>query len=232
MDALSSYHLIIIFSITIIISYFFHLYAKKSGVPEVLLLIGLGIVINYSLQIAGFSTPDLFPILGVLGVVGLILIVLEAALDLELVRNKIGLIFLSFLIALIGLGGTAYLSAIIICFFMDVNFLSALLCTIPLSILGSAVILPSVDDVEKRKKEFIIYESTFSDIIGIIAFYTVLTIAGSNSNESVSFSVLSNLFLTIIFSVIISYILIYIFQNIKGHVKLFLLIAVLLLLYA
>jgi len=230
MEALTSYHLIIIFSITIIISYFFNLYAKKSGVPAVLLLIGLGIIINYSLRIAGFGKPDLLPILGVLGVVGLILIVLEAALDLELVKSKIGLIIKSFFIALIGLGITAYLSALALGFFMETDILTALLCTIPLSILGSAVILPSVDDVETEKREFVIYESTFSDILGIVAFYTVLTIA--NSNESVSISVFSNLLFTVIFSVIISYVLIYVFQNIKGHVKLFLLIAVLLLLYA
>ena len=78
-EALSTYHLIIIFSITIIISYFFNLYAKKSGIPAVLMLIGLGISINYSLRFSGVSKPDLFPILEVLGVVGLILIVLEAA---------------------------------------------------------------------------------------------------------------------------------------------------------
>ena len=91
-ESLTAYHLIIIFSITIIISYFFNLYAKKSGIPAVLLLIGLGIVINYALRISGFSKPDLLPILSVLGVVGLILIVLEAALDLELVKEKVGLI--------------------------------------------------------------------------------------------------------------------------------------------
>ena len=91
-ESLTTYHLIIIFSITIIISYFFNLYAKKSGIPAVLLLIGLGIVINYALRISGFGKPDLLPILSALGVVGLILIVLEAALDLELVKEKIGLI--------------------------------------------------------------------------------------------------------------------------------------------
>ena len=232
MEALTSYHLIIIFSVTIIVSYFFNLYSKKSGVPAVLLLIGLGIVINYSLRISGFTKPDLLPILGVLGVVGLILIVLEAALDLELIKEKIGLITKSFVVALIGLWGTAYLSAIGLGLIMNVEFLNALLCTIPLSILGSAVILPSVDDVEKEKREFMIYESTFSDILGIVAFYTVLTLANSSSNEGVSIGLFSNLFLTVLFSVVISYVLIYVFQNIKGHVKLFLLIAVLLLLYA
>ena len=232
MEALSEYHLIIIFSVTIIVSYFFTLYAKRTGVPAVLLLIFLGIIINYSLRFSGFTKPDLLPVLGVLGVVGLILIVLEAALDLKLVKDKIGLIFKSLLIALIGLVATSYLSAICLTFLMSIELSKALLCTIPLSILGSAVILPSVDDVEKEKREFIIYESTFSDIIGIVAFYTVLTISVSSSNEGLSFDIFSNLFLTVVFSLFISYILISVFQNIKGHTKLFLLIAVLLLLYA
>ena len=232
MEALTSYHLIIIFSLTIIISYFFHLYAKKSGVTAVLLLIGLGIIINYSLRFSGFTKPDLIPVLGVLGVVGLILIVLEAALDLELVKEKFGLIIRSFVVAVLGLGGTAYLSALVLVFLMNVELLNALLCTIPLSILGSAVVLPSIDDVETKKREFIIYESTFSDILGIVAFYSLLTIAGSDTNENISFGIFSNLLLTVVISVVISYVLIYVFQNIKGNVKLFLLIAVLLLLYA
>ena len=231
-EALTTYHLIIIFSITIIISYFFNLYAKKSGIPAVLLLIGLGIVINYSLRFSGFTKPNLLPILAVLGVVGLILIVLEAALDLELVKEKVGLIIKSFVVALIGLIGTSYLSAIAINFLMGVEMLTALLYAIPLSILGSAVILPSIDDVEGERREFMIYESTFSDILGIIGFYSVLTMASSSSSGGVSVELFSNLILTVVFSVIISYLLIYIFQNIKGHVKLFLLIAVLLLLYA
>jgi len=231
-EALTTYHLIIIFSITIIISYFFNLYAKKSGIPAVLLLIGLGIGINYALRFSGFPKPDLLPVLEVLGVVGLILIVLEAALDLQLLKEKIGLIVKSFLVALIGLAGTAYLAALALNLLMEVEVLNALLYTIPLSILSSAIILPSIDDLDEDKREFMIYESTFSDIVGIIGFYSVLTMVGSSSGESVYGEVFSNLALTVIFSVIISYILIYIFQNIKGHVKLFLLIAILLLLYA
>ena len=86
-DALTTYHLIIIFSITIIISYFFDLYAKKSGIPAVLMLIGLGVFINYGLRFSGIERPNLIPILKVVGVVGLILIVLEAALDLRLVKE-------------------------------------------------------------------------------------------------------------------------------------------------
>ena len=196
------------------------------------MLIGLGISINYALRFSGVAKPDLFPILEVLGVVGLILIVLEAALDLQLLKEKIGLIVKSFLVALIGLGATAYLAALALNFLMEVEVLNALLYTIPLSILSSAIILPSIGDLDKDKREFMIYESTFSDIIGIVGFYSVLTMVGSKAGESVYGEVLGNLALTVIISVIISYILIYVFQNIKGHVKLFLLIAILLLLYA
>ena len=84
MAFLDSYGLIIVFSSTIIISYFFNLYAKKSGVPAVLMLIGLGIVIRYSLLLFGEQSLDLARPLEVLGVIGLILIVLDAALDLRL----------------------------------------------------------------------------------------------------------------------------------------------------
>ena len=196
------------------------------------MLIGLGIIINYVLRFSGVVKPNLLPILEVLGVVGLILIVLEAALDLQLLKEKIGLITKSFLVALLGLSGTAYLAALTLNFLMGVEVLSGLLYTIPLSVLSSAIILPSIDDLDDDKREFMIYESTFSDIVGIIGFYSVLTMVGSPSGENVSGEVFGNLALTVILSIIISYILIYVFQNIKGHVKLFLLIAILLLLYA
>ena len=232
MGFLDSYGLIIVFSLTIIISYFFNLFAKKSGVPAVLMLIGLGIIIHYGLLLFGEKTLDLARPLEVLGVVGLILIVLEAALDLRLQKDKAALIIRSFLAALLGLGGTVYLASLTLSYFLDIDFLNAMLYTIPLSILSSAIILPSIDDLDKDKREFMIYESTFSDIIGIVGFYSVLTMLGSSSSEGVYGEVFGNVALTVIFSVIISYILICVFQNIKGHVKLFLLISILLLLYA
>ena len=234
LDTLGTYPLIIIFSVTIIISYFFNLYAKKSGIPAVLLLIGLGIAINYVVRFLGFpKKPDLFPILEVLGVVGLILIVLEAALDLRLKKEKIGVILKAFFVALLGLGGTAFLAAFALTSMMEgVLIETALLYTIPLSILSSAIILPSIDDLDEDKREFMIYESTFSDILGVIGFFSVLHVAGPTVEDGVLGVVTSNLILTVVFSIIISYVLIYVFQNIKTHVKLFLLIAILLLLYA
>ena len=232
MDQLSSYSLIILFSATIIVSYFFNLYAKKSGIPAVLMLIVSGVLINFALIISGIEKPNLFPILEVLGVVGLILIVLEAALDLELLKEKIGVITKSLLVATIGLVATSYVSAEFLCYVFEMTIIEALLFTIPLSILSSAIILPSIDSLDEYKKEFMIYESTFSDILGIVGFYSVMSFLGPDSKSEIYGEVFSNLIFTIVFSVIASYILIYIFQKLKGHNKLFLLISILLLLYA
>jgi len=231
-EVLTTYHLIILFSTTIIISYFFNLYAKKSGIPSVLMLIGLGVLINYVLRFSGVPKPNLFPILEVLGVVGLILILLEAALDLRLAKEKIKLILSSFFVAVVGLIGTSYLAALFLNQVFEIDLLAGLLYTIPLSILSSAIILPSIDGLPEEKREFMVYESTFSDIAGIIGFYSVLTMINSNNTEGVYGEVFGSLLLTLFVSVVISYILIYVFQNITGHIKLFLLIAILLLLYA
>ena len=95
MNYFDSYGLIAIFSVAIIISYFFNLYAKKTGIPSVLMLIGLGIIIHYGLLLFWGLDFDLSKPLEVLGVVGLILIVLEAALDLKLLKEKTGLIIKS-----------------------------------------------------------------------------------------------------------------------------------------
>ena len=230
---LNTYHLIIIFSATIIISYFFNIYSKKSGIPAVLMLIAFGVVISGGLSLFKVAVPDLSGVLEVLGIVGLILIVLEAALDLKLLKEKIGIIIKSLFVSIIGLGLTSYISAYLLSYFIvDLDFVNALLYSIPLSILSSAIILPSIDSLEENKREFMIYESTFSDIVGIIGFYAIVNMIDSQSSESILPDTFKSLLFTIVLSVIISYVLIYIFQNLKGHAKLFLLIAVLLLLYS
>ena len=232
MNSLDPIVLIIIFSSTIILSYIFNLYSKKSGIPSVLLLIFTGMLINFGFFISEIGSPNLFSVLKILGVVGLALIVLEAALDLKLVKEKMGLIFKSLSTAIIGLFATAYAGSLVLNYTLEMPMIEALLFTVPLSILSSAIILPSLGSLDEYKKEFMIYESTFSDILGIVLFYSLLSFLGPDSKSEIYGEVFGNLVFTILFSIIISYILVYLFQNIKGHDKLFLLISILLLLYA
>ena len=228
-DVLSTNHYIIIFSSIIIISYFFNSYSKKSGVPSVLMLIILGMVFGFYME---FQDRFSF-ILEVLGTVGLILIVLEGALGLKLLKSNIPIIFKSFAVSAVTLGGSSYLGALLLNSIFQLETEVSLLITVPLSILSSSILLPSIGSVEENKREFLIYESTFSDIIGIIIFYAVLGLTMSKNVFIPEYGfIISNLFGTTLFSVIISFLLIYIFQKLTGQAKLFLLISVLMILYA
>ncbi len=232
MDILSSYNLIIEASVIIILSFWFNGISKKTNIPSVLMLIVLGIILQYVLRYFVPEALDFSGGLELLGIVGLIMIVLEAALELELKRDKLLPILKSMAVALLGLLGSAYAAALILHQFIpDMSMQSAWLYATPLSILSSAIIIPSVSGLSESKKEFHIYESTFSDIMGIMMFYYL--IGGLNPAEDGGMAGFAgNLVLTIVIGLIASYAIILIFQQIKSQAKLFLLIAVLLLLYA
>lgn len=233
MEILTSYNLIIVASIVIIFSFLFSEVSQKTNVPSVLMLILLGIIMKFGLDAMGLGSLNFFPILEVLGIVGLIMIVLEAALELELKREKMVPIAKALLIALIGLIGSTWIAAIILNRFIPgMDMQSAWLYATPLSILSSAIIIPSVSGLPEHKKEFHIYESTFSDILGIMLFYFLVGQMDTEAHSSGIAGFFANLGLTIGVSLIASYALVLIFQNIRSHVKLFLLISVLLLLYA
>jgi len=232
MEILSSYNLIIGASIIVILSFWFNGVSKKTNIPSVLMLIVLGIILQYVMGYFIPNMPNFEGALEILGIVGLIMIVLEAALELELKKEKIVPILKAMAIALIGLVGSAWVAALIIYQFIpEMTMQSAWLYATPLSILSSAIIIPSVSGLSESKKEFHIYESTFSDIMGIMMFYFL--IGGLNPAEDsgvAGFAV--NLLITIVIALVASYAIILIFQRIKSPAKLFLLIAVLLLLYA
>ena len=232
MEILSSYNLIIELSLIIIISFLFNGLSKKTNIPSVLMLIALGIGLQYAMSYFTADKINFLPILEFLGIVGLIMIVLEAALELELKRDKLIPILKSLAIAVIGLVASAWVAALILNYYIpEMTMQTAWLYATPLSILSSAIIIPSVNGLRETKKEFHIYESTFSDIIGIIMFYFLIgKLNPAEDSGAIGFA--GNIILTIVISLIASYGIILIFQKIKSQAKLFLLIAVLLLLYS
>jgi len=233
MAIFQSYGFIISVSIILIISYLFNIIAKRTGIPSVLMLIATGIIIRYVLIATGVDGgKDLFSILEILGIIGLIMIVLEAALDLKLTKDKRGIILKSFTIALFSLLVTSFLIAYVMQIYIDCDFLTALIYALPLSIMSSAIVIPSVSILPEEKKEFMIYESTFSDILGIMYFYFLIQNADASGATSVGLNILITIIATVALALVASYGLVFLFQNIKTDVKLFLLIAVLLLLYS
>ena len=228
----SSIGFLILGSLVVIVSYLFNLIASRFSIPSVLLLILLGVAFQVVVRVTGLESPDLTPILEVLGIVGLIMIVLEASLDLELTGDKRKLISRAFFTALVNLVLSSVAIAGVMMLYIQVDLTTGLLYAVPLSIMSSAIIIPSVSALGSDKKEFMVYESTFSDILGIMLFYFLISSLESDSIGEMSLDVLLNLTLTVVVSITASYFLIFLFQKIKTELKLFLLIAVLILLYS
>lgn len=230
---LSDPHVLMIgLSSVIIISYLFNILSNKTNIPSVVMLIGLGIVIQKTAKAFNYVLPDLQTPLVFLGTVGVILIVLEAALDLELSKEKWPTIWKSLVAALLGLLVSTFLIAMFFKAVMGLETIVAYFYAIPLSILSSAIIIPSVGGLIPSQKEFMVYESTFSDILGIMLFYFMRDYANASGAMEVAAGITGNIIVTVILSVVASFGLILLIQRITSQLKLFLLIAVLLLLYA
>lgn len=116
------------------------------------------------------SVPNLSPLLPIFGTIGLILIVLEGSLELELNKSKVPLIKKSILISIVPMAIIAFLLAWAFQYFGQVSYKTALVNAIPFSVISSAIAIPSVKNLSSQNKEFITYESSLSDIFGVLFF--------------------------------------------------------------
>lgn len=231
---MNPYLFIMAVSGVIILSFFFNILSKKTNIPSVLMLITLGIVIKLLLNMSSLREKDLGidSLLQILGNVGLVMIVLEASLDLKLQRHKIGLLLESLSVAAVSLAASILgIGALFYYIFPGTDYYIACLYAVPLSIMSSAIIIPSVGTLRGSKREFMVYESTFSDILGIMVFNFMLGDTAGVVGTSMGGIVL-NLVITLVMSVLVAYALVYIFQHLKMQVKLFLIIGVLMLMFA
>ena len=180
---MNTYSILIILCILVIFSYFFDLFARKTNVPSVLLLLGLGALLRITSDKFGMVVMDFSELLPILGTVGLILIVLEGSLELKYERGKKNLIKNAFAASFFILIVTAFSIAGLFKYITGQSFYLCLLNAIPYSVISSAIAIPSVSGLISRKKEFIIYESSFSDILGIMLFNFVMLNSSITGNS-------------------------------------------------
>jgi hypothetical protein len=219
-----------ILSSLVIFSYLFDLVARQFKIPSVILLLGSGIGLRYLGNFLGISIPDLKPILPVIGTVGLILIVLEGALELKLEKNKLEIIKKALHSSFFILLGTTGVIALFFYLMNGDTFRVCFINAVPLGIISSAIAIPSASVLSSERKDFIIYESSLSDIFGIILFNFMM--ANSNINGT-SFLRLGGQTITIlIMAGLFCLGLLYLIKRITHHLKFFLIIAVLILVYS
>ncbi len=201
--------IIITFCVLLLISYFFDLSSSKTKIPSVILLLALGWLVRQSTHFLDFDIPDLSPFLPILGSIGLILIVLEGSLELELNRSKIGLIKKSFFGALLPILALSFLFAYLFSYFGQYLFRDCLVNAIPLAIISSAIAIPSVKNLSSSQKEFVIYESSLSDILGVIFFNFVIfnRVIGLESFSNFGLQLLIIIVISFIATIILSFLL-------------------------
>lgn len=228
--------ILFVLPLLIIFSYLFDTFARKTKFPAVILLMITGILIRTACNVYGYTDFDFLEnLIPVLGTIGLILIVLEGAVELEINREKLPLILKGFLAALFILIANIWILQWVFGVLFQMEHNEAVLYAIPLSIISSAVAIPSAAGLISKEKEFVTYESTFSDILGIMIFNYAIrqfesdqSLIGGTALVSLGLQILG----VIVISLAITYILFRLLQQIHHHVKFFLILALLILVYA
>lgn len=221
--------LLIVLCGLVVLSYIFSIISNFIKIPSVLLLLFAGVGFRALAQAYHFYLPIPSEVVNGLGVVGLIMIVLEAGLDLELSKNKAALIRNSFLAALFILIFSAALITGILHYWLKEDVIKCLVYALPLSIVSSSIVLPSIHHLTKTKKEFLVYEVSFSDIIGILLF-NYFTSGELLSLRSVGTFGL-NIIASVLLSLVISFLLFLLMAKTKMNIKFFLVFSLLILIY-
>lgn len=228
--------ILIIIPVLIIFSYLFDAFSRKTKFPSVLLLIGTGMVSRAIADWYGFAGLEMLTaLIAVLGTIGLILIVLEGALELQIKKESMGTLFSGFTAALVILVVNIWVVGQLITLFTDISPSLSIVLAVPLSIISSAVAIPSAAGLLQQDREFVVYESTFSDILGILIFNYALS---QYHKDEVLFAASPLLQLgaqligIVLLSLAIAFALFQLLKRITHHVKFFLILALLILLYA
>ena len=225
-----TYIFIIIVCVVLLLAYLLELFSSKSKIPSAILLIFLGWLIKQITTYLNIKIAHLSTVLPILGTCSLVLIVLDSALDLEVNKLKLPLIKKTFFGAICSLLVTAIIFTFFFYNFSNLDIKKCLTNAIPFCIISSAVAIPSVKSLSPNFKMFIIYESIFSGIIGIV-FFNFLNVNDSINIFSIEYFVIQ-LILILIVSISSTYFISKIILSINHSIKFVPIMLMVLLIYA
>lgn len=214
----------------LLLAYAFTVSSNKTKIPSVILLILMGWLVKQGTDVLHIVIPDLNPLLPFLGTFGLILIVLEGSLELQMNKRKLPFIGKTLVTAIVPLFITAFVIGHFFYYFLDADYKQGLINAIPLCIISSAIAISSVGNLNLFNKEFAIYESSLSDIIGVL-FFNFLVL-----NKVIEIETLGNFGLQILIMLIISFVatafLAFLLSRIDHHVKFIPIVLLIVLIFA
>jgi len=222
--------IIIAICVLLLLAYIFDISASKTKIPSVILLLTLGYVVRQVTKLLDIPVPDLTVVLPVLGTVGLILIVLEGSLELELNKSKLPFIGKTAIMALFPMLLLSFGLGYLFHWLGNVPLKVGLANAIPFAIISSAIAIPSAQNLIAKEREFVTYESSLSDIFGVV-FFNFITLndnIGASSFGHFALEMLLILLVTFVATVGLAYLL----SRIKHHVKYAPIILMIVLIYA
>ena len=178
---MNTYLFLIVFCLILIGSFFFNYLQKKLHISAVILLLLSGVILQLALPTLSISDAYL----KIFGTLGLLIIVLEAVVDLEVHGHNYKLFLMALCVSIVIVVLTSALIAWGFMLAYNLSLHAAVIYAIPLSIVSSAIVIPSLSNLEGVTKEFLILESIFSDIIGVLLFNFLIS---SNEIDLVNIS--------------------------------------------
>lgn len=194
-----------------------------------MLLLLLGVGVRQLLIHFGWYVEISLDFIQFFGVLGLILVLLEAGLDLNMSRQKLPLIKRA-AASLFVLSLSVLAIAAIVHYILDQSVLVSLVYAVPLAVISSTIVNSSIHYLGEQKREFLTYESSLSDIFGILLFNFLIASQAFNLGL-LAFDIVS-LAASLVVSVIVSIGLIYLLAKVDLYIKAFLVFAVLLMVYS
>lgn len=217
-------------SALLVFAYLLDIVGRRYKLPSVVLLVMTGMIARQVMDRTSLQLAWVDPLVPIIGTVGLILIVLEGALDLSLRRDRAAMIGRAVASAAIGFGVCVAAFAALFHLWLALDLVQATLAAIPFAVISSAVAIPSAAGLEASSREFVVYESAISDIVGVLVFYAWLGAGGDVGGFA------GDLFgggaISLLAAVVAAVGLLYLINRIEGHVRFLPLIAGLVLLYA
>ncbi len=220
---------IITFCLLVLVSYLFDLTSSKTKIPSAILLLLLGWGLNQITSHFSWAIPDMSSVLPILGTIGLILIVLEGSLELDFSRKKLPMIGKAMTMASLTIAVLIAVGTAVLVWMGHTDIRSNILNIIPLCVISSAIAIPSVSNLSKHYKEFVVYESSLSDVMGILIFnfFTVNQVISFGSVAYFSFQMVLIVLISLVASVALTLLL----KRINHHIKYVPIVFIIILIY-
>lgn len=222
--------IIITFCILLLFAYLFDVTSSRTKIPSVILLLVLGWSMKELAGLLKIEIPDVSFALPLLGTVGLILIVLDGALELELDRSKQKTIVKHMLGSAFSIISLSLLFAFVFLKLGAPDFRIAILNAIPISIISSAIAIPSTKAMCRKNREFVVYDTSISDVVGVILFSYFLMNYNFTAGSIFYFSY--QIVLMIVISIVASAGLSYLLSRLRHQIKFIPIILLVILIYS